>query len=186
VPRCVVADEYVPLALDLNILVGVVEKDLKDLGICMVEHESIEFPGSGTDHSRDTHPNVGTLVGSHNLLSAQCPSSPGPWISLDACLIKEPNVRVRIEKEDFEQFDKGLSLFLILSVRPRAGHFEPEPFFMEPTKYDAIANLSVQLFGQVSMELLACPMSLVSLLRMPDQVSIFCAFFRRDFLGPIS
>src|SRR5208337_323059 len=145
-----------------------------------------EFTGSGTHHSRDAHPNMGTLVGHDDLLSRQCPSSPRPWISLDSCLIKEPKISVRIGQEGFEQFDKGLSLFLVLSVRPRARHLESEPFFMEPTKYRAIANLVVQLLGYVSVELLACPMPLVGLLRMPDQVSICCAFFRTDLLGPPS
>ncbi len=163
-----------------------VEKDLKDLGICMAEHESIEFTGSGTHHSSDAHPNMGALVGHSNLLSSQCPSSSRPWISLNTCLIKEPNVSVRIGQEGLEQFDKGLSLFLVLSVRPRARHLEPKPFFMEPTKYSAIANLVVQFFAYVSMKLLACPMRLVNFLRVLDQIPIFYAFFRIDLLGPTS
>ena len=149
----------------------------------MVEHESIEFTGSGTHHSSDAHPNMGTLVGHGNLLPSQCPSSSRPWISFNTCLIKEPNVSIRIGQEGLEQFYKGLSLCLVLSVRPRTRHLEPKPFFMEPTKYRAIANLVVQFLAYVSMKLLACPMRLVNFLRVLDQIPIFCAFFRMIFLG---
>src|SRR5271157_5423753 len=161
-----------------------VKKDLKDLCIRMIEHESIKFPGSGTDRSRNAHPNMGTLVGQDDLLSAQCPSSSRSWISLHTCLIKKPNVSVRIGQEDLEQFDKCLSLFLVLSVRPRARHLEPESFFMEPTKQGAIADFVIQLFRHVSMKLLTRPMYLVGFLRVLDQIPIFCTFFRTDLPGP--
>jgi Ca2+-transporting ATPase len=50
----------------------------------------------------------------------------------------------------------------------------------EPTKHCSIADLFVQFFGHLPMELLASPMRLVGFLRMLDQISILSALFHSD------
>ena len=51
---------------------------------------------------------------------------------------------------------------------------------MQPSNYRAIPDLLAKLFGQVSVEFLSCPMTLISPIRVLNELNIFGALIRSD------
>jgi hypothetical protein len=51
---------------------------------------------------------------------------------------------------------------------------------MQPSDYRAIPDLFVKLFGQVSVEFLSCPMTLISQIRVLNKLNISCTLIRSD------
>ena len=185
-PRGIVTNEKISLALKLDVLIRPIEKDLKDLGIRMGQDQRIEFSGTRTDSSRDVHPNVGSLIGLTDLLPFLSPSPPRARISFDTRLIEIPDLDIRIVQIGFELINKGLSLFLVLSVWPGSGNFQAKSFFMEPTQQGAIPNVILKLLGHISMKFLGSPMDLIGFIGMLDQFSKFVALLGTDLPRPAS
>ena len=84
----------------------------------------------------------------------------------------------------FELINKGLSLFLVLSVRPGARDLQAKPFLVEPTQQRAIPNVVLKLFCHIPMKFFGGPMDLIGFGRMLDQFSIFFAFVGTDLTRP--
>ena len=61
-PRGIIQDEQVAGALEGDILVGVVQEDLKDLRIGMPKLERIEFTRSCRDTFRIIHSEMGSII----------------------------------------------------------------------------------------------------------------------------
>ena len=171
-PRGIVTNEKISLALKLDVLIRLIEKDLKDLGVRMRQNQRIKFPCTGTDSSRHIHPNVGPLIGLADFFPFLSPSPPRARISFDTRLIEIPDLDLRIVQIGFELINKGPSLFLVLSVGPRLGNFQTKSFFMEPTQQRAIPNVILKLLGHISMKFLGGPMDLIGFIGMLDQFSI--------------
>ena len=76
-PACVIHYQEISFALKADILVGMIEEDLEDLGIGMTEHKRIEFSASRTDCSGRTHANVSPFVRQAYLFSLL--GSPPTW-----------------------------------------------------------------------------------------------------------
>jgi hypothetical protein len=51
---------------------------------------------------------------------------------------------------------------------------------MQPSNYSPIPDLLIKFFGQVSVKLLSCPISLISPIRALNKFNIFCALIRSD------
>jgi len=175
VPRGIITDEKISLTLKLDVLIRLIEKGLKDLGIGMGKNQRIEFPCTGTDRPRYAYPNVGPLIGLADLFPFLSPSPSRARISFDTRLIEIPDLDLGIVQRGFELINKGLSLFLVLSVGPGSGNFQAKSFLVEPAQQRAIPNVILKLLGHISMKFLGGPMNLVGFIRMLDQLSILLA-----------
>jgi len=183
VPGGIVTNEKISLALKLDVLIGLIEKGLKHLGVRMRQNQCIEFSCAETDDSRDVHPNVGTLIWLADLFPFLGPSPSWARISFDTRLVETPDLHLRIFPIGLELFNKSLSLFLALFIGPGLGNFQAKSFFMEPAQQRAIPNVVLKLLCHISMKFLGGPMNLIGFIRMLDQFSIFVGFLGLIFPG---
>jgi hypothetical protein len=169
-PVRVAQNEEVFGAFEGDIAVGMIRESLKNLCVRMAEHEGIKLPCPVACGSGGTHSHMSALASLADFFTSESPAASRPWISLDLCLVKKPQVNFRIAKKGPEQLHKDFSLFLVLSVWLRSWHFEAKVLVVQPPDYCAISDLLVKPLGQTPVEFLSGPMSLMA--HDPDVVSM--------------
>ena len=179
-PTCVVPNEEVLRALKGDVGVGVIQKNLEALCVGMAEYQGVKLTCARAYSSSRAHSYMSALVRLTDFFTLEGPAASRSGISFDPCLVKKPQVYFWVVKNDSQHIHKGLSLFFVLAVRPRSRHFEAKALVMQPSNYRAIPDLLVKLFGQVSVEFLSCPMTLISPIRVLNELNIFGALIRSD------
>ena len=91
------------------------------------------------------------------------PAAPRPGIAFDAALVAEPQLHLGIGRQHAQFFQKLLTLLFILPLRPRLRHAQVKVQFMEPAHRGAVAQLDLELFLEISVELDPGPMDLAGL-----------------------
>ena len=141
----------------------------------MAEFKRIEFTCSGTDDTGDVHSDVSAAVGVMDLVSFLGKTPSRTRIPLDPALVEALNVNAMILQKLSDQFDKGLSLFLVLPVRPGARRFQLKSFVVKPPHDRAVADLHLTMLGQIAVKLPSGPMSLVDFFRVENNLLILFA-----------
>jgi len=118
VPRSIVTDQKIAGTFPLDVLIGKIEKNLKDPAVGMGKFQGIELSLTGANHTGDMRANMFSSKGQADLVSLVSPSASWPGISLDPCFIEILDVDVRVDQIGLQTFQKCLALSLILSFWP--------------------------------------------------------------------
>ena len=92
------AQGMLALALQREVLVGLVEKRLKRLGVRVGEFERVELARARAHHTADVHAQVLAVVDVARLLDAPGPAPPGLGFALDVAVVGKPDLRVHVAK----------------------------------------------------------------------------------------
>jgi hypothetical protein len=88
------------------------------------------------------------------------PAAARPRIPFDAALVTEPQFHLGIRGQHAQFIQKLLSLLFILPFGPGLGHAQVKVQFMQPAHRGAVAQLDLELFLEIPVELDAGPMDL--------------------------
>ena len=105
-PGGVIATDDISWPFEFYILIGMVQKPLKDFAVGVGELQGIKLAGPGADQPGNVPPEVLAVIGHPDLGPLLGPASPGAGIAFDAHLVSVPDISVVIEEIALEPLQK--------------------------------------------------------------------------------
>jgi len=102
----VITNDDISWPFEFYIVIGMVQKYLKNCAVGVSEFQGINLAGPGTYQAGDIHAQMLPAIGYPNLGPFMGPASSGARIAFNAHLVQVPDIYGLIEETDFKLFKK--------------------------------------------------------------------------------